>query len=169
MQIVALATGTRGDVQPMIALGQALRRRGHRVRVVAGANFARWIAEHGLDVYATIDTAELMGSEAGIRWVESAGTTAAGLRAGKPALIVPHMADQPFWGRRVHQLGVGVKPIPRPRLTAERLAHQLHTLIGDTRIAANVSALGERIRAEQGVETAVEWIEQYVSRPFKIA
>jgi sterol 3beta-glucosyltransferase len=91
-----------------------------------------------------------------------AGTTAAGLRAGKPALIVPHMADQPYWGRRVFELGVGVRPLPRPRLTAEALARRLEALLADTHIAANAAALGERIRAEQGVANAVEWIGRFV-------
>ena len=40
-----------------------------------------------------------------------AGTTAAGLRAGIPNIVVPFTADQPFWGRRVHALGVGPKPV----------------------------------------------------------
>jgi sterol 3beta-glucosyltransferase len=91
-----------------------------------------------------------------------AGTTAAGLRAGKPALIVPHMADQPYWGRRVFELGVGVRPLPRPRLTAEALARRLEALLADTHIAANAAALGEHIRAEQGVANAVEWIGRFV-------
>ena len=38
-----------------------------------------------------------------------AGTTAAGLRAGRPTVICPFFGDQPFWGRRVHELGVGVE------------------------------------------------------------
>ncbi len=36
-----------------------------------------------------------------------AGTTSAGLRAGVPSIIVPFFADQPFWGQRVADLGVG--------------------------------------------------------------
>lgn len=42
-----------------------------------------------------------------------AGTTAAGLRAGKPSVIVPFFGDQPFWGDRVHALGAGPAPVPR--------------------------------------------------------
>ena len=53
-----------------------------------------------------------------------AGTTAAGLRAGKPTLVVAHLADQPYWGRRVHELGVGAKPIKRQKLTVEALARR---------------------------------------------
>ncbi|WP_438017224.1 hypothetical protein WMF18_41660 [Sorangium sp. So ce315] len=36
-----------------------------------------------------------------------AGTVAACLRAGRPAVVVPHLADQLFWGRRVEGLRVG--------------------------------------------------------------
>ncbi len=63
---------------------------------------------------------------AGVVHHGGAGTTAAGLRAGRPTLIVPHMGDQPFWARRVRDLGVGVKSVPRHALTAERLAAAVH-------------------------------------------
>ena len=36
-----------------------------------------------------------------------AGTTAEGLRAGVPAVIVPFVLDQPFWGARVKAIGSG--------------------------------------------------------------
>ena len=52
-----------------------------------------------------------------------AGTTAAGLRAGKPTIIVPFFGDQPFWGDMVANAGAGYhKPIPYKRLSAEELA-----------------------------------------------
>ena len=54
-----------------------------------------------------------------------AGTTAAGLRAGKPSVIIPFFGDQPFWGKRVHELGAGPKPIPPRKLNADRLADAL--------------------------------------------
>ncbi|MGQ7754229.1 glycosyltransferase [Streptomyces sp. WC2508] len=52
-----------------------------------------------------------------------AGTTAAGLRAGVPAVPVPVMADQPFWAARLHRFGVAPRrscstsspPKPSPR------------------------------------------------------
>ncbi len=39
------------------------------------------------------------------------GTTAAGLRAGIPTVIIPVFGDQPFWGQRVFELGAGPAPI----------------------------------------------------------
>ena len=54
-----------------------------------------------------------------------AGTTAAALRAGVPSIVVPEFADQPFWARRVHRLGVGPPPIPASRLSVDRLTEAL--------------------------------------------
>jgi sterol 3beta-glucosyltransferase len=89
-----------------------------------------------------------------------AGTTAAGLRAGKPTVICPFIADQPFWGRIVHELGVGPQPIPQKQLTAERLAAAIDQAVHDTGMRQRAADLGERIRAEDGVACAVERIEQ---------
>jgi len=44
------------------------------------------------------------------------GTTSAGLRAGIPALVIPHITDQFFWSQKVHELGVGLPPIARGKL-----------------------------------------------------
>ncbi|KAE9177384.1 hypothetical protein PF002_g28353, partial [Phytophthora fragariae] len=49
-----------------------------------------------------------------------AGTTAAGLLAGKPTFIVPFFGDQPFWGQAVVSAGVGVAPCPIAQLTTEQ-------------------------------------------------
>lgn len=86
-----------------------------------------------------------------------AGTTAAGLRAGVPAVILPFGNDQPAWARRVFELGAGARPIPRKRLTAFNLAGALQeALAPETR--ANAHALGEKIRAEEGAPGAARII-----------
>ena len=52
-----------------------------------------------------------------------AGTTAIGLKCGKPTMIVPFFGDQPFWGAMVAQKKAGAHEcIPYKKLTAERLA-----------------------------------------------
>jgi sterol 3beta-glucosyltransferase len=90
------------------------------------------------------------------------GTTGAALRAGKPNIVVPHTADQPFWGRRVYTLGAGPPPIPAAKLSADKLARAIEVTLKDKTIQANASELGEQIRREDGVENAVELIERYV-------
>lgn len=88
------------------------------------------------------------------------GTTGAGLRAGKPTVIVPAGGDQPFWGNRVHQLGAGTAPIPRKRLTSDNLAEAIRTAVSDPMMQQRAAALGEAIRAEDGVGNAVRILQQ---------
>lgn len=90
-----------------------------------------------------------------------AGTTAAALRAGVPSLVVPFMADQPFWGRRVHALGVGPKPIFHHRLDVDNLTSSIRQMFDDHEMRQRVADLGERIRAEDGIGRAVDLLEQF--------
>ncbi len=89
------------------------------------------------------------------------GTTGAGLRAGVPSVLVPHMGDQPFWAQRVVELGVGPQPVPRRQLTAGRLAAAITSAITDLDMIARAAALGEHIRAEDGIGRAIAIIEGY--------
>jgi vancomycin aglycone glucosyltransferase len=50
MRILLASHGTRGDVQPIVALGVALQARGHVVSLVAPANFVSWVHSHGLNM-----------------------------------------------------------------------------------------------------------------------
>jgi sterol 3beta-glucosyltransferase len=93
-----------------------------------------------------------------------AGTTAAGLRAGVPSVVVPFFADQPFWGRRVAALGVGPQPIPHKQLTVERLTQAINQAVSDQAMRQRAADLGSMIRAEDGVASAVAAIEQLEGR-----
>lgn len=86
-----------------------------------------------------------------------AGTTAAGLRAGVPGIIIPHSNDQFAWGRRVFELGVGTKPIPRKNLTAERLSAAIKVALSNE-IRTASKELGIKIQSEDGARTAAEII-----------
>ncbi len=48
MKISILTSGTRGDVQPYIALGKALQKREHDVLIACPENFCSWVEGHGL-------------------------------------------------------------------------------------------------------------------------
>jgi sterol 3beta-glucosyltransferase len=84
------------------------------------------------------------------------GTTAAALRAGVPSVIVPHFGDQPYWGRRIHELGVGAAPIPRHKLNSERLAKAIQSMVNNPSMKEKATKLGAAIRQERGVENAVK-------------
>jgi sterol 3beta-glucosyltransferase len=89
-----------------------------------------------------------------------AGTTSMGLWAGVPSIVTPFMGDQPFWGQRVYELGVGPKPIPRRRLTVDRMAESIRMAVSDTAMREKATRLGQLIRAENGIARAVAVIEQ---------
>jgi sterol 3beta-glucosyltransferase len=93
-----------------------------------------------------------------------AGTTAAAIRAGVPAVVVPFHGDQPFWGRLVADKGLAPRAIPRKRLTASRLAAAITTAATDEAMRERAAAVGERVRGEDGVAEAVAAIERVVAR-----
>ncbi|MBZ0293487.1 MAG: glycosyltransferase [Anaerolineae bacterium] len=94
-----------------------------------------------------------------------AGTTAAGLRAGKPSIICPFIADQPFWGRLIDQRGVGPKPIPQSQLTGGRLADAITAAVNDEAMQHRAAELGQTIRAEDGIAHALEVIGAAIGKP----
>jgi UDP:flavonoid glycosyltransferase YjiC (YdhE family) len=96
-----------------------------------------------------------------------AGTTAAGLRAGIPSIVIPFFGDQPFWGQRIAELGVGQAPIPLKRLTVERLAQAIHEAVTDQPLRRRAAHLGAKIQAEDGVAAAVAIIKQIEKRGFE--
>lgn len=66
MRVVIQALGSRGDVQPFLALGQRLRRAGHDVRLVTSQEFARVVEQAGLAFAPLrIDFKEIMAQQAG--------------------------------------------------------------------------------------------------------
>jgi len=94
-----------------------------------------------------------------------AGTTAEGLRAGVPAIVVPFAFDQFFWGARLAALGVGPDPIPRKKLTAARLAGAIHHTVTDEKMKAQAQRCAQAIRAEDGTGNAVGAIRQILGTP----
>ncbi|MEU7870545.1 glycosyltransferase [Dactylosporangium sp. NPDC049140] len=91
-----------------------------------------------------------------------AGTTAAGLRAGVPAVPVPFRADQPFWAQRLTALGVTPGPVPRRRLTVDRLAAVLSAAVGDPVYRHRAEALAARLAPEDGAARVLRAIDLYV-------
>jgi sterol 3beta-glucosyltransferase len=92
----------------------------------------------------------------------AAGTTATALRAGVPAVIVPHNSDQFSWGRRMAELRVSPPPIPRRRLSVDRLEQAVFAATTDRELRERAEVLAGRIRAEDGVTRAVEAFERRV-------
>ncbi|HEY5756259.1 MAG TPA: glycosyltransferase [Steroidobacter sp.] len=73
-----------------------------------------------------------------------AGTTTAAARAGAPQVIVPQLGDQPYWGGRVWDLGIG-SAHDGPKPTAESLSAAIEGVLND----------GTRARAAAVADTIV--------------
>lgn len=93
-----------------------------------------------------------------------AGTTAAGIRAGCPTVICPFFGDQPFWGKRVYESGLGPAPIPQKHLSSELLTAALIEATQNQALQHKAQQLGKKLRGEEGVEAAVRHIEHYVAK-----
>lgn len=76
-----------------------------------------------------------------------AGTTTTAARAGIPQVVVPHVADQFYWARRVQQLGLGPPALSRRRLRADRLAAALAATFDNEMLFERTQAFGARLRA----------------------
>ena len=89
-----------------------------------------------------------------------AGTTAAALRAGKPAVVVAHLADQATWGHTLRRLGAGEGPLRRRGLRAGRLARALRQVLESPATRGRAADLGRAIRAEDGTGEAIRLLER---------
>lgn len=93
-----------------------------------------------------------------------AGTTGAGLRAGIPNIITPFFMDQPFWGQRIYDLKVGVHPIPHQKLSVNHLAKAISDSVENQALRKRAAYLGEKIRNENGVKTAIQIFQKYFGK-----
>jgi len=90
-----------------------------------------------------------------------AGTTAAALRSGVAQLIVPHIVDQFFHGRRIAELGLGPAPIPKAQLTADVIAQALKDRF---KYWANAQRVRSSVQVEGGAKAAADHLETLASR-----
>jgi sterol 3beta-glucosyltransferase len=89
-----------------------------------------------------------------------AGTTATGLQAGIPTITVPSFMDQPFWGQRVADLGVGPLPIPLKRLSVSEVEDAINIVLQDEDMRHRATELGAQLKTEEGIAAAVEVINR---------
>jgi sterol 3beta-glucosyltransferase len=159
---VYLGFGSMSSREPRATtdlVARALERTGQRAIVVSGwSGIERSDWPSSVFVADSLPHSWLFQRVSAVVHHGGAGTTAAGFRAGVPSIIVPFHGDQPFWGQLAARLGVGPRPVPRRRLTAERLARTIDLALGDVEMQARAARLGNAIRAENGVAPVVEAI-----------
>jgi UDP:flavonoid glycosyltransferase YjiC (YdhE family) len=92
-----------------------------------------------------------------------AGTTALGLRHGRPTLCLPALADQFFWGHRIAAIGVGPSSLPVKQLQRARLAKRLAALVENKAYTSRASALAPALASEDGCSVAVAAVERFLT------
>ncbi|MGW1520015.1 glycosyltransferase [Streptomyces sp. NPDC002287] len=153
----SMASGD-GERLSEIAVG-ALRRAGLRGILQAGS---AGLAADGDDVLTIGDVphAVLFPRLAAVVHHGGAGTSAAALRAGVPAVTVPVTADQPFWARRLAAIGAAADPIPFRSLSAERLAGSLRQVVERQAYRRAAAQAAHRLATEDGAGQALKAIQR---------
>lgn len=84
-----------------------------------------------------------------------AGTTAAGILAGRPTVVVPFFGDQPFWGSMTARAGAGPIPVAYKNLTADKLAESIKEALKPESLE-RAKDLSSKIKAEDGTEAGAQ-------------
>lgn len=91
------------------------------------------------------------------------GTTAQGLRAGIPHVVMPMGFDQPDNVTRLHRLGVGTW-VRRRRFTGKRVAAALDRMMNDDEVRAACATWAEKFKHANPAESAAVAIEKAAAR-----
>jgi sterol 3beta-glucosyltransferase len=138
----------------------ALERTGLRAVVATGwGGIGELTSTAKLHVVKSVPHTWLFPRVAAVVHHGGSGTTHEGLRWGRPSIVCPLFADQPYFGQRVSQLGVGSQPIAQKHLTAEKLALALEHALSDT-VVKNARNLGDIMINEDGANAITELVNQ---------
>jgi len=140
---------------------EAIRAQGRRAVVARGWADLALIDDRGdCFVVGEVNHQSLFGRVAAVVHHGGAGTTTTAARAGAPQVVVPQIADQPYWAGRVADLGIGAAH-DGPTPTTESLSAALAaTLTPETR--ARATAVAGTIRTD-GATVAAKLLLDEVS------
>jgi vancomycin aglycone glucosyltransferase len=138
---------------------EAIRAQGRRVLLGRGwADLG--LSDDGEDCFAVgeVNHQALFPGVAAVVHHGGAGTTTTAAKAGTPQVVVPQIADQPYWAARVADLGLGAAH-DGPAPTVASLSSALRTALApDTR--GRASAMAGRIRGDGATVAARRLVEE---------
>ncbi|MEZ0494105.1 glycosyltransferase [Kineococcus sp. TBRC 1896] len=159
----SMATGTAAARERSRVVIAGARAGGARVLIVTGwggvdADAARTAAGAGQDVLvrSSVPHSTVFPRVDVVVHHGGAGTVHAVARAGAVSVVVPFIADQPWWAARLHRYGLSPAPVPARKLDVARLADRLGAAAGYRRAAI---ATAGAMAGEQGTSTAVDVLE----------
>lgn len=90
-----------------------------------------------------------------------AGTSHQAVASGVPSIPVPISMDQPFWADRLHDLGVAAKPLNPRKSNVEHVWRAIAEVEAEP-VRFRAAQLAERLASEDGLNTAVTYLERLV-------
>ncbi|MCA2226247.1 glycosyltransferase [Nonomuraea aurantiaca] len=144
------------------AVIQAVRTQGRRVLLGSGwADLSLIDDRDDCFVVGEVNQQELFGRVAAVVHHGGAGTTVTAARAGAPQVIVPQVADQPYWAGRVTELGIGTGH-DGPTPTAESLSTALKIALAPE-TGARAAVVAPTVRTD-GAERAAKLVLDMIDR-----
>lgn len=120
-------------------------------------------APDGVRAFSYAPHSQVMPRSCAIVHHGGAGTTAQGLRAGRPTVIVPFAHDQFDNAARCERLGVS-RTLGRNKVSAENLAKVLKGLLADDIAVRGAAEVGRRVREENGAKVAADVLEKVANQ-----
>ena len=157
---VGMGSHTLPTVRRVLASAvEAATGRGLRVVLQAGSGL-----EHDLDptlvrTVSDVPHALLLPRTAVVVHHGGAGTTASALLSGRPQVVVPFTMDQPFFARRVHEIGVGAAPVPAPDASPAALGRAFERALSPD-VVGRAAEEGRLVSREDGAGGAAAEIER---------
>ncbi|MFD7447602.1 glycosyltransferase [Kitasatospora sp. NPDC059827] len=135
--------------------------RAARVRLLLQSGWSGLAAEDSETVLTIGDTPHdwLFPRTAAVVHHAGAGTTAATLRSGTPAVPVPAQLDAPFWSARLTALGVSPGPVPLRALTAAHLAASIRQALDDPHYRTRARSVAAALATEDGAAKVLAAVE----------
>ncbi|HVU38296.1 MAG TPA: nucleotide disphospho-sugar-binding domain-containing protein [Opitutales bacterium] len=136
---------------------------GKKIIVQSGwAGLAVEVARPHIKVIGSVSHDQLFRHASCVVHHGGAGTTASVLFAGKPQIIIPHIADQWFWAAEIKRLRVGTKL--NKKTWPEKLPAKVLKMEAKKKLRRRAQALAAKLRAEDGPGPAVKILEGFVAQ-----
>lgn len=162
---IGFGSMTAADAEGLTAMiKQAVTRTGHRALLASG--WGGLAGEAGKDDAGRFFHLEhaphdwLFPRVAAAMHHGGCGTTGAAVTAGIPSVILPFGYDQPFWAHCLAECGAAPRALSRKTLTADIVANALESATS-MQMRMQAAELGERVRAEDGIAMALQWLERW--------
>lgn len=155
------STPVESPADTVAMISEACAQLGERALVCAGVSDLSQVPDFDhVKVVGTMNYAAAFPACRAVVHHGGAGTTAAGLRAGVPTLVLWNRADQPYWGARIKRLKVGTAR-RFSTTTRESLVADLHTILAPQCVTRAREVATWMTKPAESVANAADLVENF--------